>query len=299
MTECPICSSPVPPPRENVNWSAFDCPRCGRWQIDSDASGITRLLAHKIGEWDAQAVHRRSRLSHILRRQQQQVDKSRWANMPSGNLESWHLDEPLPSPSEQLDQLIIWIAKNQLSPSTSVAVKGPEVSAWIGTSITRGSSEAGLSWLLQQEEINKFIENLGVHSGLPLLRLRMPGWLRYETLTQLHVESRKVLMAMKFGDDELDQVVENCFIPAVRRAGFELRTIIQEQPAGLIDDQLRVALRTSRFVVADLTHGSNGVLLGGRFCRRSGTTGYLYVSRSGMGAIVGLSSLRSRLAPTL
>lgn len=179
--------------------------------------------------------------------------------MPSGNLESWHLDEPLPSPSEQLDQLIIWIAKNQLSPSTSVAVKGPEVSAWIGTSITRGSSEAGLSWLLQQEEINKFIENLGVHSGLPLLRLRMPGWLRYETLTQLHVESRKVLMAMKFGDDELDQVVENCFIPAVRRAGFELRTIIQEQPAGLIDDQLRVALRTSRFVVADLTHGSNGV----------------------------------------
>jgi nucleoside 2-deoxyribosyltransferase len=26
----------------------------------------------------------------------------------------------------------------------------------------------------------------------------------------------------------------------------------------LIDDQLRVALRTSRFVVADLTHGNNG-----------------------------------------
>ena len=30
------------------------------------------------------------------------------------------------------------------------------------------------------------------------------------------------------------------------------------QPAGLIDDQLRVHLRTARFVIADLTHGNNG-----------------------------------------
>jgi hypothetical protein len=30
------------------------------------------------------------------------------------------------------------------------------------------------------------------------------------------------------------------------------------QPAGLIDDQMRVALRTSRFVVADLSHGNRG-----------------------------------------
>jgi nucleoside 2-deoxyribosyltransferase len=30
------------------------------------------------------------------------------------------------------------------------------------------------------------------------------------------------------------------------------------QPAGLIDDQLRVALRTARFVIADLTHGNKG-----------------------------------------
>ena len=30
------------------------------------------------------------------------------------------------------------------------------------------------------------------------------------------------------------------------------------QPAGSIDDQLRVALRTSRFVIADLTRDNNG-----------------------------------------
>ncbi len=86
----------------------------------------------------------------------------------------------------------------------------------------------------------------------------MSGWLRYGVLKQGLIESRRVLMAMKFGDEQLDHVVKSCFSPAVSRTGFELRTIVQNQPAGLIDDQLRVALRTSRFVIADLTHGNNG-----------------------------------------
>jgi hypothetical protein len=37
-----------------------------------------------------------------------------------------------------------------------------------------------------------------------------------------------------------------------------LNVLTDRQPAGLIDDQLRVALRRSRFVIADLTHGNNG-----------------------------------------
>jgi nucleoside 2-deoxyribosyltransferase len=65
-------------------------------------------------------------------------------------------------------------------------------------------------------------------------------------------------MAMRFGDRELDNVVETCFRPAVGRAGFELRKLTDQQPAGLIDNQLRAALLSGRFVVADLTHGSHG-----------------------------------------
>jgi len=72
------------------------------------------------------------------------------------------------------------------------------------------------------------------------------------------VESRKVLMAMEFGDPELDHVLDTCFRPAVKRAGFELRIATDNQKAGMIDDQLRVALRTSLFVIADLTHRNNG-----------------------------------------
>jgi hypothetical protein len=257
VPECPICSSPVQGPREASNWSGFDCPRCGRWEIAADASGITYLFAHEIGGWDAQAARRRSRLSHILRRQQP-ADQSERAKIPSGNLESWHLDEPLPPPSEQLDQLIICIGKNQPSHAESATIKVLEISAWIGEAITLRSPGAGLGWLLEQEKTAELIAKRGEQNGALQLRLTMPGWLRYGELMQGHVESRKVLMAMQFDDAELDRVVRDCFGPAVKRAGFELRTITEKQPAGLIDDQLRVALRTSRFVVADLTHGNNG-----------------------------------------
>jgi hypothetical protein len=111
---------------------------------------------------------------------------------------------------------------------------------------------------LEQEQTAALIENRGDENNHRLLRLKMAGWLRYEAVKRGQVESRRVLMAMQFNDTELDRVVKDCFAPAVSLAGFELRTIVDKQPAGLIDDQLRVALRTSRFVVADLTHGNKG-----------------------------------------
>lgn len=64
-------------------------------------------------------------------------------------------------------------------------------------------------------------------------------------------------MAMEF-NDEMDCVFKDRFKPAVGAAGFKLPDLREGQPAGLIDNQLRVALRTSRFVIADLTHGTNG-----------------------------------------
>lgn len=64
-------------------------------------------------------------------------------------------------------------------------------------------------------------------------------------------------MAMKF-DVELFKIVDEWFKLAVAETGFELRNLTDGQGAGLIDDQLRVALRRAKFVIADLTHNNNG-----------------------------------------
>src|SRR4029077_18337389 len=90
------------------------------------------------------------------------------------------------------------------------------------------------------------------------LRLSIGGWGRDEHLRRTVVQSRTAFMAMKFGDAELNRVVSECFGPAVARTVFTLRRLTDEQPAGLIDNQLRAAILGARFLISDLTHGNQG-----------------------------------------
>jgi hypothetical protein len=169
------------------------------------------------------------------------------------------LDDPLPSPVEQANSLILWIGDHQSSSAEHAKVFISELSAWIGTAITPNDRNAALIWLLDQDWVMNFVERQGSGSLKPMeLRLNMAGWQRYEALKHEQIESHMAFMAMEFGHDELNQLVNDWFKPAVKAAGFELRVLTDGQPAGLIDDQLRVALRTARFVIADLTHGNNG-----------------------------------------
>lgn len=64
-------------------------------------------------------------------------------------------------------------------------------------------------------------------------------------------------MAMPFGDARLDKVF-NTFKTAVADTGFELRRIIDDPPAGLIDDRLRVEIRKSCFMICELTTSNPG-----------------------------------------
>ncbi len=242
--ECPICGTNVASPKQSVGFAGYDCPRCGRWSVSAESSTIAEHLIRLLGEWDSPASRRRSRISYLLRRQQPRLpSSSRWIELTTSDIKRvTETDEPLPSPSEQLDSLVLLVGDKQSSTGHSATLKPPSISAWIRAAITHPPSEAGLSWLLGQPTTKELIQQHGEQGQDLLLRLTMQGWLRHEELKRLHVASRKVLMAMNFGDSELDIVFFIYFVPAVRRTGFQLRRAIDDQPAGLIDDQLRVAL---------------------------------------------------------
>jgi nucleoside 2-deoxyribosyltransferase len=70
--------------------------------------------------------------------------------------------------------------------------------------------------------------------------------------------SRKAFMAMEYEDKELDDVFERCFRPAVKTTGYDLFRLDEKPRAGIIDDRLRVEIRTSRFLISDLTHENRG-----------------------------------------
>jgi hypothetical protein len=235
------------------------------------------FLKAKLGDWDAKSINLRSRLSHRVRRQQR--NDNGWIDIPIRHHESLHIEGTTPTPSEQLDDLIMLAGQNQPSAGDHAVLRGEFVGAWIGTAVSQWSFEESLLWLLQQPRTATFIEcrieNPNVH-----LKLKFEGWDRYSALLHSRVESRVVLMAMQFGDTELTRMVDDCFKPAVLRAGFELRTIAENQPAGLIDDQLRVALRRSRFVIADLTHRNNGAYWEAGFAEGLGRP-VIYTCRDG------------------
>jgi hypothetical protein len=260
MPQCAICGNSVPNPSQSVNFAGFDCARCGRWSICVESHSVAEHLNRLVGEWEPAALRRRSKISHLLRRQQTRLpSSSRWIELAIPDIERvTATDGPLPSPPDQLDSLVLLVGDNQPSIGQSAELNAPSVSAWIGSAITRPPSDAELGWLLEQPISQDLIQKRNLHAEKLFLRLTMAGWGRHEELKRRHVASRKVLMAMKFGDEELDHVFSTCFVPAVSRTGFQLFRATDNQPAGLIDDQLRVALRTSKFVIADLTHENNG-----------------------------------------
>ena len=63
---------------------------------------------------------------------------------------------------------------------------------------------------------------------------------------------------MQFGEPELDTFVKEVLKPTVEETGYELHDMYDASRAGVIDNIMRVKIRDSKFVIADLTHDNNG-----------------------------------------
>jgi hypothetical protein len=235
----------------------YDCNRCGSFVLTGTAEATLP------GKIDVKP-NRRALMSHKLRRMYEREKKPVWVD---SNFDAFWVDDRLPSPQQQLDSLILWLGDTlvERAPSDQVGSTVPFLSAWIGAGVYSDGG-SGLVWLLNElEEASTAVDgnteffryDRGTTDAI-IFQMKFPGWSRYEELKTLNPDSRTAFIALKFGDSELNRVVENCFKPAVRRTGFELRLLTDEQPAGLIDNQIRAAILSARFVIADLSHGSHG-----------------------------------------
>ncbi len=248
--ECAVCGNNKCElvPGGPYNTPIRDCPRCGGYVVLGTANHILpALLSNKSID--------RSVLSHLIRKGQR-LDEP--VAIFESDLQGYRNAPPLPRPAEQAANLILWIGDNQHSEDAFASSSIESLAAMVGARIS-GAAENAFQWLLNQlESENWFVSRPGDPGGRLSLRLRMEGWNRYEELRHQKIASRTAFMAMQFGDPELQIVLETCFKSATKRAGFELRPLNEKQPAGLIDNQIRAAIRSARFVVADLTHDNNG-----------------------------------------
>lgn len=249
-TTCPVCSNGqcrLTADGARRGTPVHDCPRCGRFVLVGPLhSTMVQLLERGVID--------RSVLSHVIRKSQRDIPLEIFQE----DLPAYRTLGPLPTPREQIDLFILWIGNDQRSPEEwASSATNEALAATVGSRIS--NNEAAFQWLINEIKDEGWfkIHPSGVQ-GRPAFRLSIKGWNLYEELRRRTVISRTAFMAMQFGDGTLQQMFEKCFKPAVARAGFDLRLVNEGQGAGLIDNQIRAAIRAARFVVADLTHDNNG-----------------------------------------
>ena len=246
MAQCPLCEYELEgesDPTHRADWLEFHCPNCGCFQMSFESMTNLPALAAK---------DRRNPLllSHAVRKMNSRT--GRRPTLSRDLIEKIAATTELPTAIEQVENLLLWMANNSTFGERTDGV--PEThSAIVGNSKPEGLAAAAEA-LIRRD----YAEGV-IRSGVGFrCKLTLAGWQAVEELKRGRSDSRKAFMAMAYGDPELDAVFAECFKPAVKATGFSLQRLDESPSAGLIDDRLRVEIRTSRFVVVDLTGDNQG-----------------------------------------
>lgn len=257
MAKCPVCQNAAEcgEPTDGGNRLPVDCPGCGSFVI-------TRLAARDIERTGA----KRGAVSHWIRLaceqgQRPEIDQKRLQEI---------LDEQtLPSVAEQVDSLMLWLGGELLrmgKPNARVEVRERrKLTALVGASPQ--PENEGLDYLIEGLAQKNLTFPSSPHRFS--IGLTFDGWQRYEDLKRARTESRLAFMAMPFGDALLDRLFSS-FKEAVAETGFELRRIIDQPEAGLIDNRMRVEILKARFAVCELTKANAGAYWEGGFAEGIG-----------------------------
>lgn len=244
---CPLCnqSAPAESVGNGFDGSLINCPNCGAFQLSKTVKGEVAELS----------VLDRARLSYWVYSNQHAKHEG-GIEIHSDNLQSILDSASNPTPAEKANRILLWLGDQIQIPGQNVPVNTYAFHARIGA--------------VSRDEVMFYFESLGrqgliepgkFRGSLPELRkvpvrLTFEGWSRFDELKRTRDESRRAFMAMKFGDLILDSMFSQCFRPAVAQTGFSLEKVSAR--AGSIDRKIELEIRTSRFIIADLTHDNDG-----------------------------------------
>ena len=218
----------------------FDCPRCGIF-------GLTRSVEATLPELLTTA-RKKAVLSYAIRRMPRAGPDT--IVFDDSDCKSLIATDYLPAPQEQADNLVRWLGDHLAGPGERLPLTpmSPSLRETIGAQSAEGFTFV-VAGLLRS----------GLLDGdLNSITLSFAGWERFEQLRRGTPTGHKAFMAMQYGDRTLDRLVKDHFRPAVAETGFVLRRLDDDPRAGLLDDQLRVEIQSSRFLIVDLTNKNAG-----------------------------------------
>jgi len=245
---CQVCGT-AEPKLSPTNRRVFlvECQRCGSFAITDSAM-------HMLAESGTVPKTQRLAVSSWLR--EHQGHELYTHDLPR------IFDLRYPSVGERAEKLLAAIAKEHGSIGTpfevSYSVDGNgsldlQAFSW---SANRHELKYLLTDYLSEEK--KWLTQISARMDSSLYLISPSGHDHLDSIKRQQADSKRAFWASKWGDPELDKIADDFFRPAVKQTGFELVDLSDSARAGLIDDRLRVEIRRSRFLVADLTHGNNG-----------------------------------------
>jgi len=162
----------------------------------------------------------------------------------------------LPRPQELPDALVDFLGRTIAAPGDSAWATFQGLRSAIGAP-TPGAAQWAIFAARDLGLIGKDVAS--TLSGTTVqMTLSAQGWARFDKMQRQRPDSKRAFWASKWGEPELDRLVDHFLRPAVKATGFDLVRLDDAPRAGLIDDKLRVEIRRSRFLIADLTHANNG-----------------------------------------
>ncbi len=247
LSECPICGSKLTTPSSTIGMLdayRYDCPNCGPYELTGTAD-------HLIVPSLAGAPAKRPIVSHHVRRWStgSEVPRLDW-DQCKNLLERGEL----PTVHEQSENLIRFIGDSTTDPGKGHTFKASSALATVGA-LSPESIAFCLSGLAEEDLVKVRSRTL---DGESTVVLTFHGWGRYEELRRGKTSGTKAFMAMAFGDGVLNSLLNDHFRSAVAQTGFHLTRLDDAPKAGNIDNRMLAEIRSSRFLIADLTHDNSG-----------------------------------------
>lgn len=249
-TVCPICRD-ISVNREISNGlrTYFDCENCGYYEASSSVLATTLTLdARRLSPVQYAA------LSHHVRLMCDQMEEAPLVTTETVKAE----DLRLPSPAIQASNIIRYFG-DQLVASGEPARNPPKsFTAKVGAPnraaalrIVRQLGDTGILMITNRSFQSTADEPDGID-------LSLQGWALWEKEKRGQFAGQYGFMALKFGDEELDEFQRTVIKPTTLKLGFVLEDMRDAARAGLIDNVMRQKIRDAAFVLVDLTHANEG-----------------------------------------
>ena len=148
---------------------------------------------------------------------------------------------------------LLWYLERRTQSIGQAVDTSPQSASFPGIlAFTESTSESEIAFLENYLRNQRWIEGDPIY---PVVSVHGYSRLAYLASGQ---NSDQVFVAMWFSD-EMEQVYTDAIEPAVIEAGYNPQRVGQGQTTDRIDDEAEAKIRKARLVVADFSHGEDGV----------------------------------------